>query len=140
MVRSDSDPRWFLKYERIYIGKPSKREDMNSIDTSPQMCRLRDFTYSAPIFVDLQYWKGSHALRKPRVEIGQMPVMLRSDLCVLCRKSEAEMVEYSECPYDPGGYFIVNGVERILLMQEQGLANRIIVSPILRSHCAPARR
>ena len=32
-----------------------------------------------------------------------------------------------ECPYDPGGYFIVKGVERVILMQEQLSKNRVII-------------
>lgn len=127
LVRSDADPKWFLKYENIYIGKPSKKEDMTMIETSPQMCRLRDLTYSAPIYVDLVYWKGGYSQKKRQVEIGHMPVMLRSNLCVLHGKGEADVAEYGECPYDPGGYFIIKGVERVLMMQEQPLANRIIV-------------
>lgn len=127
LVTSEADPKWFLKFENIYVGKPTKKEDMTVIETCPQMCRLRDFTYSAPIWVDIKYWKGNYSQKKKQVEIGHMPVMLRSNLCVLHGKSDEEVQEYGECPYDPGGYFIIKGVERVLMMQEQPLANRIIV-------------
>jgi len=126
-IRSESDPKWFLRYESISIGTPCKREDMCTTEINPHMCRLRDFTYSAPINVTISYWKGDQAIRKRNVEIGWMPVMLRSNICVLNGKSESELEALTECPYDPGGYFIVKGVERVLLMQEQPLTNRIIV-------------
>eukprot|EP00429_Kryptoperidinium_foliaceum_P095383 CAMPEP_0176186648 /NCGR_PEP_ID=MMETSP0121_2-20121125/1979_1 /TAXON_ID=160619 /ORGANISM="Kryptoperidinium foliaceum, Strain CCMP 1326" /LENGTH=1173 /DNA_ID=CAMNT_0017525141 /DNA_START=50 /DNA_END=3571 /DNA_ORIENTATION=- len=126
-IRSDSDPKWFLKYEHITVGRPCKKEDMCMTETSPHMCRLRDFTYSAPIYVDIQYFKGDSVVRKRNVEIGLLPVMLRSCLCVLHGKTESEIEQLGECPYDPGGYFIVKGVERVLMMQEQPLTNRIIV-------------
>mmetsp|Transcript_89509 Transcript_89509/g.186995 ORF Transcript_89509/g.186995 Transcript_89509/m.186995 type:complete len:1198 (-) Transcript_89509:105-3698(-) len=127
IIRSESDPKWFLRYENIHLGKPCKKEDMCVTGTNPHMCRLRDLTYSAPIYVDIRYYRGNEIVKKKNVEIGWMPVMLRSCICVLNGKSEAELEKLGECPYDPGGYFIVKGVERVLLMQEQPLANRIIV-------------
>jgi DNA-directed RNA polymerase III subunit RPC2 len=45
--------------------------------------------------------------------------MLRSDKCVLRGKSDEELAELKECCYDPGGYFIIKGVEKVILMQEQ---------------------
>ncbi|CAJ1354870.1 unnamed protein product [Effrenium voratum] len=129
VVRSESDKNWFLRYENIRVGKPSKTEDMVVSETNPHMCRLRDLTYAAPIFVDVIYYKGDRRhIRKRDLEIGMLPVMLRSNLCVLSGKSkEEEVVALGECPYDPGGYFIVKGVERVLMMQEQALMNRIVV-------------
>eukprot|EP00913_Durusdinium_trenchii_P030439 g28514.t1 len=50
-------------------------------ETSPHMCRLRDLTYAAPIYVDVIYWKGDRRIRKRDLEIGMLPVMLRSNLC-----------------------------------------------------------
>eukprot|EP00928_Gymnodinium_smaydae_P061236 TRINITY_DN45368_c0_g1_i1.p1 TRINITY_DN45368_c0_g1~~TRINITY_DN45368_c0_g1_i1.p1 ORF type:complete len:1198 (-),score=214.06 TRINITY_DN45368_c0_g1_i1:248-3841(-) len=126
-IRSESDPRWFLRYEGIRVGKPSRAEAMTVQKTTPQMCRLRDLTYSAPIYVDVLYWKGNMRVRKKDVEIARLPVMLRSCVCALNGLSEHEMEQAGECPYDPGGYFIVRGTERVLMMQEQPLANRIIV-------------
>lgn len=55
--------------------------------------------------------------------------MLRSDRCVLAGKSEGDMFRMNECPLDPGGYFIVNGTEKVILVQEQLSKNRIIVEP-----------
>ena len=45
-----------------------------------------------------------------------MPIMLRSSNCVLNNKSPAEMAKLNECPMDPGGYFIVKGVEKVSLI------------------------
>jgi DNA-directed RNA polymerase III subunit RPC2 len=56
-----------------------------------------------------------------------MPVMLKSSNCVLTGKSPAEMAKLNECPMDPGGYFIVKGVEKVILIQEQLSKNRMIV-------------
>jgi DNA-directed RNA polymerase beta subunit len=45
--------------------------------------------------------------------------MLRSQKCALYGKSDEEIAELKECMYDPGGYFVVKGVEKVILMQEQ---------------------
>ena len=39
--------------------------------------------------------------------------MLRSSNCTLSGKSHADLAKLKECPYDPGGYFIVKGVEKV---------------------------
>lgn len=54
--------------------------------------------------------------------------MLRSDRCVLAGKSEPELARLQECPLDPGGYFVIRGTEKVILMQEQLSKNRIIVN------------
>ena len=53
--------------------------------------------------------------------------MLRSSNCVLTGKTQAEMAQLNECPMDPGGYFIVRGTEKVILIQEQLSKNRMIV-------------
>lgn len=59
--------------------------------------------------------------------IGRLPVMLRSSKCILSSKSENDMALLQECPLDPGGYFIINGTEKVILVQEQLSKNRVIV-------------
>ena len=43
-----------------------------------------------------------------------MPIMLGSSHCVLNSKIESELIELKECPYDPRGYFIIRGVEKVV--------------------------
>mmetsp|Transcript_6488 Transcript_6488/g.15811 ORF Transcript_6488/g.15811 Transcript_6488/m.15811 type:complete len:1189 (-) Transcript_6488:33-3599(-) len=130
-IRSDADPKWFMRYENIYLKGPSMIDSYSGgqepVTTTPNQCRISDLTYSALVYVDIVYWKGSKAFRKNGLEIGRIPVMLRSCMCELQGKTEKEMEAMGECPYDPGGYFVVKGTERVLLMQEQPLNNRIIV-------------
>ena len=53
--------------------------------------------------------------------------MLKSSRCILSDKSENEMGRLQECPLDPGGYFVVTGTEKVILVQEQISKNRVIV-------------
>ncbi|KAI6216523.1 DNA-directed RNA polymerase [Aphelenchoides fujianensis] len=79
------------------------------------------------IYVD--YSRGKQKVRKNRLMIGRMPIMLRSSRCILSKlTTEEEMAHANECPYDPGGYFIVRGAEKVVLMMEQGCKNRIMVN------------
>lgn len=132
-IRSDVDHQFFIKFTDIYLGSPRRADepqdaDFNSDSTvTPQECRLRDTTYAAPIQVDFEYLRGRQRVRKMGMCIGRIPVMLRSSKCVLANKTPSQMSVLNECPLDPGGYFIVNGTEKVILVQEQLSKNRIIV-------------
>jgi DNA-directed RNA polymerase III subunit RPC2 len=64
---------------------------------------------------------------KSGVQIGRIPIMLRSEKCVLNGMSDEDQCKVKECKYDPGGYFVVKGVEKVILMQEQLSKNRAII-------------
>ncbi|KAF4377928.1 hypothetical protein F8388_018529 [Cannabis sativa] len=130
-IVSSVDPSIYLRFKDIRIGEPSVTLDGVSEKLEPQTCRLSDMTYAAPIKVDVEYIEGSHHLKskveKNDVIIGRMPIMLRSCCCVLYGKDEAELAKLGECPLDPGGYFVIKGTEKVLLIQEQLSKNRIII-------------
>eukprot|EP01016_Furgasonia_blochmanni_P017741 TRINITY_DN20422_c0_g1_i1.p1 TRINITY_DN20422_c0_g1~~TRINITY_DN20422_c0_g1_i1.p1 ORF type:complete len:151 (+),score=13.82 TRINITY_DN20422_c0_g1_i1:319-771(+) len=77
--------------------------------------------------VDIEFVWGGKLYTKNDVLIGRMPIMLGSSKCYLTGKSEKELADMKECPYDPKGYFVIKGVEKVLLIQEQMSKNRIIV-------------
>jgi len=123
--------RWCGRYTNIYVGTPSVEEDACTRPLTPHDCRLRDCTYAAPIYVDVEYTRGKELVvrrgRSGRVLIGRLPLMLRSSHCVLAGASEEQLARLGECPLDPGGYFIVKGTEKVVLIQEQLSKNRIIL-------------
>lgn len=132
-ILSDVDPEFYLHYKDIYVGFPSRKDDPQSndpkyrSDVTPNECRLRDLTYAAPIYVDVQYLRGRQRIERRRVPIGRLPIMLKSSKCVLTERAGQDLSKLNECPLDPGGYFIVNGTEKVILVQEQLSKNRIIV-------------
>lgn len=126
-VLSDVDPMFYLKYLNVSIGKPDVEDGYNiTKETTPHECRLRDMTYSAPITVDIEYTRGTQRVIRNNLLIGRMPIMLQSSNCVLSNKSEFEMSQMNECPHDPGGYFVVRGQEKVILIQEQMSWNKMI--------------
>ncbi|KAK4580309.1 DNA-directed RNA polymerase III complex subunit Rpc2 [Recurvomyces mirabilis] len=131
LVRSDTSRDKFIMFTDIRIGKPNRLEDRTTgyveSGVTPNECRLRDITYAAPIYVDIVYPKQSGKYTKKDIQIGRLPMMLRSGKCVLKGKTEKEMSLLNECSVDPGGYFIVRGQEKVILVQEQLSKNRVIV-------------
>lgn len=59
--------------------------------------------------------------------LGQIPIMLQSVACYLRGKDEKALVEYGECSFDLGGYFIVNGSEKAIISQERQKTNFVYV-------------
>ncbi|CAI0421527.1 unnamed protein product [Linum tenue] len=130
-IASTVDPSIYIRFKDVRIGTPTVVVDGVSDKLAPHTCRLSDMTYTAPILVDIEYIQGSNDQKYRRekrdISIGRMPIMLRSQCCVLYGKDEAELAKLGECPLDPGGYFVVKGTEKVILIQEQLSKNRIII-------------
>nr|XP_023894062.1 DNA-directed RNA polymerase III subunit 2 isoform X2 [Quercus suber] len=131
-IESSLEPSVYVRFKNVRIGKPSVPRDGVDDEICPQFCRLSDMTYAAPILVNVEYNTQGNNPQKTRFEkndvtIGRMPIMLRSCCCVLYGKDEAELARLGECPLDPGGYFVIKGTEKVMLIQEQLSKNRIII-------------
>ncbi|XP_023756456.1 DNA-directed RNA polymerase III subunit 2-like [Lactuca sativa] len=132
LVKTKVTDKVFLRYTDVWIGTPSVVVDGVTDVLTPQRCRLGDMTYSAPIYVNIEYCNdiygyNANLQKKTKVIIGRMPIMLKSNKCVLYGKDEDELAKVGECPLDPGGYFVVKGNEKVILIQEQLSKNRIII-------------
>lgn len=120
----------FSRFTDIRVDTPRRQDwqDAKShTEVTPMECRLRDMTYAAPITVDIQYIRDKQRIVRKNVPLGRMPVMLKSSICRLGGANNTKMEEMNECPLDPGGYFIIGGTEKVILIQEQLSKNRIIV-------------
>ncbi|KFK41869.1 hypothetical protein AALP_AA2G181600 [Arabis alpina] len=130
-ITSTVDPKIYLRFTTVRVGEPSILNVNMAEKINPHMCRLADMTYAAPIYVNIEYVHGSNGetsiSAKENVIIGRLPIMLRSCRCVLHGKDEEELARLGECPQDPGGYFVIKGTEKVLLIQEQLSKNRIII-------------
>ncbi|KAK0122077.1 DNA-directed RNA polymerase III core subunit ret1, variant 2 [Cadophora gregata] len=140
-ITSDVDQHFFLEYTDVTIGEPDRMEfddRQASNDITPNECRLRDLTYAAPIRVNVKYVRGKQVITRTDIAIGRLPIMLRSSKCRLSGKNDGEMARMNECALDPGGYFIVNGTEKVILVQEQLSKNRVIVETDLKKNIVSA--
>jgi DNA-directed RNA polymerase II subunit RPB2 len=127
--RTITIPEGVVRFERLFITKPSISNGDEAVHLLPQRCRLAGYTYSANMAVDIVLTpnNGGQAQRREKVPIGKVPVMLRSVLCHLRQMDKEELERVGECRHDPGGYFIVKGAERLCLIQEKLRMNRMFL-------------
>ncbi len=92
----------------------------------PNEARLRNLSYSAPLYLQMSVVENDEEKEPQEAKIGQLPVMIKSNICNLTDLGEEEMVKYGEDSLDPGGYFIVNGTERVVMTLEDLAPNKIL--------------
>uniref|UniRef100_A0A672KSM5 DNA-directed RNA polymerase subunit beta n=1 Tax=Sinocyclocheilus grahami TaxID=75366 RepID=A0A672KSM5_SINGR len=119
----EEPPRYLLKFEQIYLSKPTHWERDGA--PSPMM-------YSAPLYVDItktiiKDGEEQQQTQHQKTFIGKIPIMLRSTYCLLSGLTDRDLCELNECPLDPGGYFIINGSEKVLIAQEKMATNTVYV-------------
>jgi DNA-directed RNA polymerase subunit B len=116
-----------IKFGKISLGEPVWREaDASRVPLTPQLARLRNLTYAAPLILEMSVVRDGSESLPEKVTIGYLPLMVKSKFCVLYGKSPEELVKMGEDPLDPGGYFIVNGTERVIVAQEDLVPNKIL--------------
>lgn len=128
------DAKYVIKFGQVYLSMPSMTEvDGITHPLFPNEARLRNLTYSGALYVDVTKHEhmgddeNVHGVTIPEVFIGKIPIMLRSQYCNLFKYSEKDFPSLGECPYDQGGYFIINGSEKVLIAQERMSANHVYV-------------
>lgn len=126
-----------ITFENFNIYRPQIQENNGATKLMfPQEARLRNFTYSSTMTVDvhikylvrngenLEHTQVYHK-NLPNIHIGKIPIMLKSSICVLNQYKHINHVTTRECKYDAGGYFIINGSEKTVLAQERSAENKV---------------
>ncbi|GIU70880.1 MAG: DNA-directed RNA polymerase subunit B [Candidatus Nitrosocaldaceae archaeon] len=117
-----------IKLGRVKLQPPGVMELDGSITrTTPLECRLRNITYASPIMLECSVIEDNKIIESRFIHIGDLPVMVRSNICVLSNIPEDTLLENGEDPRDPGGYFIINGSEKVIIGLEDLSYNKIIV-------------
>ena len=128
-----------MEFENICIRKPTIFENNGSIQPMmPNDARLRNLTYTAPLYVDVKVSTSfidnkTNGLVQtkhrvfPNVHLGKIPVMVGSKYCLLQDQKYIHPQDLGECAEDLGGYFIVQGGERVIISQERMSENRPFV-------------
>jgi len=107
-----------IELGKIKISRPNIIEaDGSTHALLPAEARLRNLTYSAPIHLEINVKNGSDSEHN-EVEIGRIPIMIKSKYCNIYGMDNAKLIENNIDPADAGGYFIINGNERVLVMIE----------------------
>ena len=118
-----------IKLGEFKIGEPCVKEADGSLrDIIPMEARIRNLTYTAPMYVEMTPILNGIESESRVINFGDLPIMLKSKICPLSSMNRQELVGIGEDPDDPGGYFIINGTERILVLVEEIAPNRIIIA------------
>lgn len=119
-----------LKLGKVRIEPPRYYEVKGGYRTIyPNEARLRNLTYASPVFLEIvPIFNGVERPVYSDVFIGEIPVMIKSSLCHLSKLTDSELIEKGEDPNDSGGYFIINGSERVLVSVEDLVPNKIMVT------------
>jgi len=121
-------PGLSVKFGVIEIKDPTVREaDGSEEKVYPMEARLRNLTYASSMYLTMIPVEDGIEGEPVRVFIGRMPIMVKSVKCMLHGLDRDELLAHGEDPDDPGGYFIINGSERVLVAQEDLAINRILV-------------
>ena len=127
-----------IKFGKIYISKPVLQENQTIVrQMFPNDARMQNLNYCSALKVDIYHklieYIGSEGIRReteftPLREhpIGKIPIMLQSKYCVLSDVSNKTRSAMGECNYDYGGYFIINGNEKVIIMQERKADNMLL--------------
>ncbi|MEK6942161.1 MAG: DNA-directed RNA polymerase subunit B'' [archaeon] len=119
-----------IELDNLEVLKPRIVEADGSPKSNffPMEARTRNRTYSGPLYLTMRLLRRDVEQDLKKAYIGDLPVMLKSNLCWLNGKTEEELVDMGEDPRDFGGYFIINGSEKALMTQEVLAADRVLVS------------
>ena len=146
MAEGEQKPVFSIEFGQVYLSKPTNVEKDGTVtNLFPHEARLRNLVYSAPLYVDVtmhQYQCAKEVnIMDPASEelmgeplttehakkefLGYVPIMLRSLFCVLSDKDDADLSDLGECIYDQGGYFVINGSEKVMIAQERLSNNHV---------------
>lgn len=127
-----------ISFDNFKMYPPQIHENNGATKTMlPQEAKLRNFTYASNMTVDVHIKYVIRDGEDPsvpryiektlpkKINIGKMPIMLKSSICVLTQNQHIPSSHTGECPLDCGGYFIIKGSEKTVLGQERAAENRI---------------
>ena len=103
---------------------------------TPYIARMNKLSYSSGLYVNvnvsIEITNNDGVIEKFNktingVYIGKIPIMVRSKACILQQMPAIGESNKNECRYDYGGYFIINGSEKVLISQDRINENKALV-------------
>ena len=118
-----------IRLDKIWVLKPEITEaDGSKREVTPVEARLRKISYAAPIYLEISANVNGVQRETFKTQIGNLPIMLKSKYCHLHGLSREDLIKKWEDPDDPGGYFIINGTEKVIVTIEDLASNIFMVS------------
>ena len=117
-----------IRLDKISVSKPEITEaDGSKRPIFPIEARLRKISYSAPVYIEVSAHINGIQRESFTSQVGSLPIMLKSKYCHLNKLGRDDLIQQGEDPDDLGGYFIINGTERVLINIEDLAANKFLV-------------
>ncbi len=121
--------------DKIYFGKPIIFDNDREHFMYPNEARLRNMTYGITIHYDVDvefniYQNGEFVesqITLDKIYLGRFPIMIHSDLCILKSLTDSVRFNMGECKNDIGGYFIIDGKEKVIIPQEKFADNMLYI-------------
>ena len=120
--------------DNLFISSPTVYIDDKTTYMYPNIARLKGYTYASCIYCNIGVIFRDNETNEitiknfEKVNIGLMPIMVKSKLCILNGLDGVRLSELGECPYDPGGYFIIKGKEKVVLSQEKKINDILYIN------------
>lgn len=129
--------KYFITFDSIVVKSPEVHDSNVNKTIKPYECRIRNLSYHGKVYGNVNRHTLSETgqvleTETKKVFLGNMPIMVKSNFCnlVLGKDVNAQVYKNYECPNDPGGYFYINGNERVLMPQDRMAHNEIFVFKI----------
>ncbi|MCJ1426764.1 DNA-directed RNA polymerase I subunit RPA2 [Sticta canariensis] len=112
--------RFYVRIRELFLEKPvlppTNKFSTRNREIFPAECRERNATYKGKLRVRVEYKVNNHEWQNTVRALGHLPIMLRTNRCHLEKCTPAQLVHHKEESEEFGGYFIVNGIERVVRM------------------------
>ena len=128
--------------DKIYYGKPVIYDDTRSHFMYPNEARIRNMTYGFTIHYDVEVvfkimdannTETETSMVLEKIYLGRFPIMIQSDLCILNGLPSEIRFNMGECRNDNGGYFIIDGKEKLIIPQEKFADNLLYIQKDVKS-------
>ena len=117
-----------IRFDKIWVERPTIIEaDGSKKNIFPIESRLRKITYAAPCQLEVSAHINGVQRELFTTQIANLPIMLKSKYCHLRGLSRDDLIKCGEDPDDPGGYFIINGTEKVLISVEDLASNKLLI-------------
>ncbi len=127
-VKPEGAETYAIEFGDIWVEEPIVKEaDSSTRKIMPIEARIRDLVYEAMIYIKMTPIIDGVKDDETTVYLGNMPIMLKSEKCYLKGMNKKELIESGEDPNDDGGYFIINGTERAIVIVEDLAPNKLFV-------------
>jgi DNA-directed RNA polymerase beta subunit len=143
--------RRVLKFGPIFFVHPHIRVGDKTFPLTPVMCYLLKISYMFEVLMVMniyEYKTDKHGTFEENIDdpfagkllensepisIGRVPAMVRSKVCNLAGCDERTLIQHGEDLREHGGYFIIDGIPKIIQMAENTKLNSYVFRTDIKS-------